>query len=63
MKWNISTLEELEDYIWRCTACGTCKVAYDYGTPPNAGNFLRGRNSVLKALWPPREKSLLPEAS
>ncbi len=33
MKWNISTLEELEDYIWRCTACGTCKVAYDYGPP------------------------------
>jgi Fe-S oxidoreductase len=32
-EWNIPTLEEFEDAIWRCTACGTCKVAYDYGPP------------------------------
>ena len=34
MKWNIPTLEEFENAIWRCTACGTCKEAYDYGPPP-----------------------------
>ena len=33
MNWNIPTLEELEDAIWRCTACGTCKVTYEYGPP------------------------------
>ena len=33
MKWDIPSLEELEHYIWRCTACGTCKVAYDFGPP------------------------------
>ncbi len=33
MNWKIPTLEEFEDTIWRCTACGTCKVAYDYGPP------------------------------
>ena len=34
MKWNIPTLEEFENTVWRCTACGTCKEAYDYGPPP-----------------------------
>lgn len=33
MDWNIPTLEELEHSVWRCTACGTCKTAYDYGPP------------------------------
>ena len=33
MKWRIPDLKELEDKIWRCTACGTCKVAYSYGPP------------------------------
>lgn len=33
MEWNIPSLEELEDLIWRCTACGTCKVAYNFGPP------------------------------
>ncbi|MCB2188728.1 MAG: (Fe-S)-binding protein [Deltaproteobacteria bacterium] len=33
MEWNIPSLEELEHFIWRCTACGTCKTAYDYGPP------------------------------
>lgn len=33
MNWNIPDLEDLENKIWRCTACGTCKVAYDYGPP------------------------------
>jgi len=36
MKWNIPSLKELEKYFWRCTACGTCRSAYDYGPPPNA---------------------------
>ncbi|MBC8458886.1 MAG: (Fe-S)-binding protein [Deltaproteobacteria bacterium] len=35
MEWNIPNLKELEDKIWRCTACGTCKVAYNYGPPPS----------------------------
>ena len=39
MKWNISNLKELEDKIWRCTACGTCKVAYDFGPPPRSGEI------------------------
>ena len=39
MKWKISELKELEDKIWRCTACGTCKVAYDYGPPPTFGEI------------------------
>ncbi len=34
MEWNIPSLEDLEYFIWRCTACGTCKVAYDFGPPP-----------------------------
>lgn len=34
MKWNIPDLEEFENIVWRCTACGTCKEAYDYGPPP-----------------------------
>ena len=33
MHWSIPSLEELEDAIWRCTACGTCKVTYEYGPP------------------------------
>ncbi len=33
MKWNIPSLEDLEDKIWRCTACGNCRVAWDYGPP------------------------------
>jgi len=33
MEWEIASLEDLEHYIWRCTACGTCKVAYDFGPP------------------------------
>ncbi|MCF8034582.1 MAG: (Fe-S)-binding protein [Desulfarculaceae bacterium] len=33
MEWDIASLEDLEHYIWRCTACGTCKVAYDFGPP------------------------------
>lgn len=33
MEWDISRLEDLEHYIWRCTACGTCRVAYDFGPP------------------------------
>jgi Fe-S oxidoreductase len=33
MEWNIPSLEELKHYIWRCTACGTCRVAYDFGPP------------------------------
>jgi Fe-S oxidoreductase len=34
MEWKIPSLEELEHYVWRCTACGTCRVAYDFGPPP-----------------------------
>jgi len=33
MEWRIPDLKELEAKIWRCTACGTCKVAYNYGPP------------------------------
>jgi heterodisulfide reductase subunit D len=33
MEWDIPSLKELEHFIWRCTACGTCKVAYDFGPP------------------------------
>ncbi|MBW1780469.1 MAG: (Fe-S)-binding protein [Deltaproteobacteria bacterium] len=39
MEWNIATLEELEDKIWRCTACGNCKAAYNYGPPPEFGEI------------------------
>jgi Fe-S oxidoreductase len=39
MEWNIPTLEELEDVIWRCTACGNCKAAYNYGPPPEFGEI------------------------
>lgn len=39
MKWNISKLKDLEHKIWRCTACGTCKVAYDYGPPTKSGEI------------------------
>ena len=43
MHWNIPSLEELEDAIWRCTACGTCKVAYEYGPPSQLpGNLSLG---------------------
>ncbi len=37
MKWDIPALEELEDAVWRCTACGNCKTAYDFGPPPTDG--------------------------
>ena len=39
MKWNIPSLEELEDVVWKCTACGNCKVAYDFGPPPTFGEI------------------------
>ncbi len=39
MEWNIPSLEELEYLIWRCTACGNCKVAYTYGPPPTFGEI------------------------
>jgi heterodisulfide reductase subunit D len=39
MEWNIHTLEELEDILWRCTACGNCKAAYNYGPPPEFGEI------------------------
>lgn len=39
MQWNIPSLEELEHYIWRCTACGTCRVAYDFGPPATCGEI------------------------
>ena len=36
MDWKIPSLKELEHYFWRCTACGTCRTAYDFGPPPFA---------------------------
>lgn len=39
MKWDIPSLEELEDPIWRCTACGNCKTAYDFGPPATFGEI------------------------
>ena len=36
MDWKIPSLKDLEHYYWRCTACGTCRSAYDYGPPPSA---------------------------
>jgi heterodisulfide reductase subunit D len=39
MDWNIATLKELEDKIWRCTACGTCKIAYEFGPPPKCNEI------------------------
>lgn len=39
MEWHISNLEDLEEKIWRCTACGTCKVAYDFGPPTKCGEI------------------------
>ena len=39
MKWDIPTLEELEDVIWKCTACGNCKTAYEFGPPPTFGEI------------------------
>jgi Fe-S oxidoreductase len=39
MKWDIHDLKELEDIIWRCTACGNCKSAYNYGPPPEFGEI------------------------
>lgn len=36
MEWNIPSLKDMERYFWRCTACGTCRVAYDFGPPPSA---------------------------
>ena len=34
MNWDLPNLKDLEHYFWRCTACGTCKLAYIY--PPKA---------------------------
>lgn len=39
MKWEIPTLEELEELIWKCTACGNCKTAYEFGPPPKFGEI------------------------
>ncbi len=39
MNWNIPQLEDLEEKIWRCTACGNCKAAYTYGPPPTFGEI------------------------
>ncbi|MEW6443272.1 MAG: (Fe-S)-binding protein [bacterium] len=39
MNWNIPDLKELEDKIWRCTACGTCKVAYSFGPPTTCADI------------------------
>ncbi len=39
MEWHIPSLKELEHFIWRCTACGTCKVAYDYGPPSTCADI------------------------
>jgi heterodisulfide reductase subunit D len=39
MEWRISSLEDLEDKIWRCTACGTCKIAYEFGPPARCGEI------------------------
>jgi len=39
MKWDIPSLEELEDAVWKCTACGNCKTAYDFGPPPTYGEI------------------------
>jgi Fe-S oxidoreductase len=39
MNWDIPKLEELEDIIWRCTACGNCKTAYQFGPPPTYGEI------------------------
>ncbi len=36
MEWKIPSLKELEKYFWRCTACGTCRSAYEFGPPPTA---------------------------
>jgi len=29
----------LKDILWRCTACGNCKAAYNYGPPPEFGEI------------------------
>ncbi len=39
MKWNIPSLEELEDVVWKCTACGNCKTTYNFGPPPTYGEI------------------------
>ena len=39
MEWKIHSLEELEDIIWKCTACGTCKIAYEFGPPTKYGEI------------------------
>jgi Fe-S oxidoreductase len=36
MEFKIASLKDLERYYWRCTACGTCRTAYDFGPPPKA---------------------------
>ncbi|GEM_PF-195388 len=39
MEWNIPTLKDLEKLIWKCTACGNCKSAYNFGPPPEFGQI------------------------
>ena len=39
MKWDIPSLEDLEDSVWKCTACGNCKTTYDFGPPPTFGEI------------------------
>lgn len=39
MNWDIPTLEDLEEKVWRCTACGNCKTAYKFGPPPTFGEI------------------------
>ncbi len=39
MEWKIPDLKELEEKIWRCTACGTCKVAYEFGPPTKSAEI------------------------
>lgn len=39
MEWNIPNLEDLEEKIWRCTACGNCKAGYKFGPPPTFGEI------------------------
>lgn len=39
MHWDVATLKDLEEKIWRCSACGTCKAAYEYGPPPRSNTI------------------------
>jgi Fe-S oxidoreductase len=42
MNWDIPSLEELEDAVWKCTAWGNCKTAYDFGLSPTNGAICAG---------------------